>query len=160
MIGSWLRRRAGLGLGVVWVLGLAGQTFQQTNVWASDEALWTHATTVTPGKARGWVNLGTAYAQAGRYWDAEIAFYAAEQIVANPQRPVRERQITMRLTNLNLAQLAMLRQDWQAAWPRVEAVRETPWTSDRASVAAHRAMAERLHAQLLHVCGRPCDETF
>ncbi|HEX7523444.1 MAG TPA: tetratricopeptide repeat protein [Candidatus Deferrimicrobium sp.] len=64
----------------VLVLALGVLTVSRNMVYRSEVALWEDAARKSPGKARGWNNLGYAYQQAARFRDAEAAYLRALRI--------------------------------------------------------------------------------
>jgi tetratricopeptide (TPR) repeat protein len=65
---------------VVLVSTLGVLTVYRNTAYRSEVALWEDAVRKSPGKARGWNNLGYAYQQAGRIHDAEEAYLRALHI--------------------------------------------------------------------------------
>jgi tetratricopeptide (TPR) repeat protein len=55
-------------------------TVYRNTAYHSEVALWEDSVRKSPGKARGWNNLGYAYQQAGRIRDAEAAYLRALRI--------------------------------------------------------------------------------
>jgi tetratricopeptide (TPR) repeat protein len=67
-------------MAVVVILGCA--TFQRNNIWASNVMLWQDVVRKSPGKARGYNNLGAAFTDAGQNGEAIKALQQA--LVLNP----------------------------------------------------------------------------
>lgn len=65
---------------IVLVLGLANATRLQAAYWMDGISLWQHAVEVNPLNARGWTNLGTSLADAGRGSEAIAAYRRAIEI--------------------------------------------------------------------------------
>ena len=65
---------------VVLVVALGALTVSRNTAYRSEVALWEDTVRQSPGKARGWNNLGYAYQQAGRFCDAEAAYLRALQV--------------------------------------------------------------------------------
>ncbi len=65
---------------VVLVVALGALTVSRNTAYRSEVALWEDTVRKSPGKARGWNNLGYAYQQAGRFCDAEAAYLRALQV--------------------------------------------------------------------------------
>jgi tetratricopeptide (TPR) repeat protein len=63
---------------LVFTLGVL--TVYRNTAYRSEVALWEDSVRKSPGKARGWNNLGYAYQQAGRIRDAEGAYLRALRI--------------------------------------------------------------------------------
>jgi tetratricopeptide (TPR) repeat protein len=66
---------------VIAVLG--GATFQRNRVWSSNVSLWEDVVRKSPGKARGYNNLGAALSDAGRNEEAIAALRQA--LAINPE---------------------------------------------------------------------------
>ena len=64
----------------VLVIALGVLTVNRNTVYRSEVALWEDSARKSPGKPRGWNNLGYAYQQAGRFRDAETAYLRAFRI--------------------------------------------------------------------------------
>jgi len=64
--------------GIVVILGVA--TFERNKVWQDEVALWTDVIKKSPGKARGYLNLGRAYSDLGRYESANVYFGRAQAL--------------------------------------------------------------------------------
>ena len=64
----------------VLVVALGVLTVSRNTVYRSEVALWEDSARKSPGKARGWNNLGYAYQQAGRFRDAEAAYLRALRV--------------------------------------------------------------------------------
>jgi len=73
---QWLRRFHLAFLLLVAML-LAWSTWQHNNVYRSEVLFWQDVTQKAPHNARGWNNLGVAYANQGELNDAEQAFVRA-----------------------------------------------------------------------------------
>ena len=97
--------RVGLGV-ILAVYGVA--TFQRSQVWADDLALWQDTVEKSPGKARPWGWLGRIYDGRGQQQQAEEAWIRAEQVV----RPNSLEHATL-LGNLGLAEAR--KQNYQKA---------------------------------------------
>lgn len=65
---------------VVLVVALGALTVSRNTAYRSEVALWEDTVRKSPGKARGWNNLGYAYQQAGRIRDAEAAYLRALRV--------------------------------------------------------------------------------
>lgn len=76
---KWGARRI-TAVAAVLVIALGVLTVSRNRVYRSEVALWEDTARKSPGKARGWNNLGYAYQQAGRFRDAEAAYLRALQI--------------------------------------------------------------------------------
>ena len=97
--------RVGLGV-ILAVYGVA--TFQRSQVWADDLALWQDTVEKSPRKARPWGWLGRIYDGRGQQQQAEEAWIRAEQVV----RPNSLEHATL-LGNLGLAEAR--KQNYQKA---------------------------------------------
>lgn len=64
----------------VLVVALGVLTVSRNTVYRSEVEMWEDTTRKSPGKARGWNNLGYAYQLAGRFRDAEAAYLRALQV--------------------------------------------------------------------------------
>ena len=97
--------RVGLGV-ILAVYGVA--TFQRSQVWADDLALWQDTVEKSPRKARPWGWLGRIYDGRGQQQQAEEAWIRAERVV----RPNSLEHATL-LGNLGLAEAR--KQNYQKA---------------------------------------------
>lgn len=61
---------------------LALQSARQMPVWASNRALWTHATTVSPTAVRAWMNLAAAGMEEGDCSLTQTAFTRAAPLAS------------------------------------------------------------------------------
>ncbi len=68
-----LRFVTGIGL-AIWILLLGGATISRNRVWRSEIVLWSDACSKSPYKGRPWLNLGTAYGEAGKLAEAADCF--------------------------------------------------------------------------------------
>ncbi len=68
-------------------LTLGALTWQQNTLWSSDISLWEDVTVKSPGRARAWNNLGTAYTKAGRMEDAIPAYSKAIELLPKYEIP-------------------------------------------------------------------------
>ena len=79
-----LRKKRGArrvtAVAAVLVVALGLLTVSRNTVYRSEVALWEDTVRKSPGKARGWNNLGYAYQQAGRFRDAEAAYLRSLRI--------------------------------------------------------------------------------
>jgi Flp pilus assembly protein TadD len=62
------------------VIALGTLTVYRNAAYRSEVTLWEDTVRISPGKARGWNNLGYAYQQAGRFRDAEAAYLLALRV--------------------------------------------------------------------------------
>ena len=79
-------RRVTTAVAAVLVVALGALTVSRNAVYRSEVALWEDSVRRSPGKARGWNNLGYAYEQAGRFRDAEAAYLRALRV--DPGHPL------------------------------------------------------------------------
>ncbi|WP_148896880.1 tetratricopeptide repeat protein [Geothermobacter ehrlichii] len=77
---KWERVLAPLFL--LWLVALAGLSFQQNRIWLSPERLWKHAVEVSPESSSAWNNLGLVVLNQGHPDTA--ASYFAKAISLNP----------------------------------------------------------------------------
>ena len=86
------------------VLGLYGLgTVARVSLWSgSEQVLWREATQVSPYKVRPWVNLGNAYAQAGEFDQAELAYRHAMQVAQHSSRGWDETVVGLAMAEVNL----------------------------------------------------------
>jgi len=68
-------------------LMLGTLTWQRNAVWSSEIILWADVTHKSPGRARAWNNLGTAYTKAGRLEDAIAAYTQAIELLPRYELP-------------------------------------------------------------------------
>lgn len=59
---------------IIVCLLLAGKTFAQNRVWASDMALWEHCTKVDPESSHNWAQFGAALLESGEFQKSVKAF--------------------------------------------------------------------------------------
>ena len=83
-VADLLREKRGVrrvtAVAAVLVVALGLLTVSRNTVYRSEVALWEDTVRKSPGKARGWNNLGYAYQQAGRFRDAEAAYLRSLRI--------------------------------------------------------------------------------
>jgi hypothetical protein len=71
----------------VLALTLGSLTWQQNTVWSSAITLWEDVTRQSPGRARAWNNLGSAYTEAGRLDEAIATYTRAIDILPQYEIP-------------------------------------------------------------------------
>ena len=69
---------AALVIGIVGALGLTA--FERNKVWSNEVTLWQDVIKKSPGKARGYLNLGRAYDDLGMYKQAQTYYDLAQAI--------------------------------------------------------------------------------
>lgn len=69
-----------LGLFLIAALVLSAATFSRNRVWRSETSLWEDTVRKSPGKARGYGNLGFAYKKAGRDDEALASYLTAVRL--------------------------------------------------------------------------------
>lgn len=83
------------GAGLVLII-LAGLSWRQMGTYRSPIALWQQAVAVSPHLYRPHVNLGTAYAHAGRHEEAETQFVQAAGILGSDHVLVLQKMAELR----------------------------------------------------------------
>lgn len=68
-------------------LTLGTLTWQRNTIWSSDITLWQDVTHKSPGRARAWNNLGTAFIKAGRLDEAIAAYSEAIELLPSYEIP-------------------------------------------------------------------------
>jgi tetratricopeptide (TPR) repeat protein len=128
-----LSRRSVLRVSLAVILAIYGVgTFQRSQVWADDLALWRDTVAKSPQKARPWGWLGRIYDGRGQQQQAEAAWIRAEQVV----EPGTMEEATL-LGNLGLA--AARKKNYQQAVDYYEKALEI--RSYRPTVRAQLAVA-------------------
>jgi tetratricopeptide (TPR) repeat protein len=95
-------RVAGAVAAVAVLAALGAATAARNRVWHSALALWADAAEKSPGKARIWVNLGTAQHFAGRYAEAVTSYDRGLALGFDPTVPL---ELVVRNTALALIRL-------------------------------------------------------
>jgi protein O-mannosyl-transferase len=80
---TWSLRSASL---ILLIGALSLTTYERNKVWADDFSLWTDVIKKSPGKARGYQNMGRIFADRGLYSDASENFKKA--LMIDPVNPL------------------------------------------------------------------------
>ncbi|MBX7209005.1 MAG: tetratricopeptide repeat protein [Verrucomicrobiaceae bacterium] len=75
-----LVRTLACGGAAVAVVALCAATCVRNEVWRSNQSVWEHTVSRSPGNHRAWGNLGAAFAEAGRQEEARACFEKALEI--------------------------------------------------------------------------------
>lgn len=79
-----IKNRIGLVIGITIIIILLTATYNRNKVWQSRIALWTDAATKSPNNSRTSCNLGNAYLEEYKTWEALLSFIKSlEQNAAN-----------------------------------------------------------------------------
>ncbi|HEX9307698.1 MAG TPA: tetratricopeptide repeat protein, partial [Anaeromyxobacter sp.] len=98
-------RLAGALAGALALAGLGVATHARSRLWATELALWTDAAEKSPGKARVRLNLGHAYASAGRLREAAGEYRLALALAGDHSVSGREVMIDLAYVHLDLGEM-------------------------------------------------------
>jgi len=88
-----------IGLLMVLLVGNAWLTWQQTDVWQSELALWTHVSQVNPLSTSAFINLSVHAINVERDF-AKGLVYAERAVAINERHPVARKNLAVALERL------------------------------------------------------------